>query len=46
VRPQARRQGHLGGDPQGRLRQPRVFSYTGQQGLPASLLIAHSSGRR
>jgi hypothetical protein len=27
-------------------RQPHVFLYTGQQGLPARLLLAHSSGRR
>jgi ribonuclease HI len=41
-----RRQGHLGGDPQGRLRQPRVLSHAGQQDLPTSFLLAHSSGRR
>jgi hypothetical protein len=46
VRPSARRQGHLGGDPQGRLRQPRVFTHAGQQGLLASFLLAHSPGRR
>jgi hypothetical protein len=45
VRPQARRQRHLGGDPQGRLRQPRVLPHAGQQGLPVSLLLAHSSRR-
>jgi ribonuclease HI len=45
VRPLARRQGHLGGDPQGRLRQPHVFPHAGQQGLPASFLLAHSPGR-
>jgi hypothetical protein len=46
VCPQIRRQGHLGGDPQGRLWQPRVLSYAGQQGLSASFLLAHSFGRR
>jgi ribonuclease HI len=35
-----RRQGHLGGDPQRRLRQPRVLSHAGQQGLPTSFLLA------
>jgi hypothetical protein len=33
-------------DSQGRLLQPRVFSYAGQQGLSASFLLAHSSERR
>jgi hypothetical protein len=46
VRPQTRRQGHLGRDPQGRLRQPRVLSHAGQQGLPMSFVLAHSPGRR
>jgi hypothetical protein len=41
-----RRQGHLGGGPQRRLRQPRVLLHAGQQGLPTSFLLAHSSGRR
>jgi hypothetical protein len=40
-----RRQGHLGGDPQRCLRQPRVLTHVGQQGFPTSLLLAHSSGR-
>jgi ribonuclease HI len=40
------RQGHLGGDPQGRLRQPRVLTHAGQQGLPTGFLLAHSSKRR
>jgi ribonuclease HI len=43
--PPRRRQGHLGGDTQRRLRQPLVFTYAGQQGLPMSFLLAHSSGR-
>jgi hypothetical protein len=30
---------------QGCLRQPRVLTHAGQQGLPASFLLAHSSGR-
>jgi ribonuclease HI len=46
VRPPIRRQGHLGGDPQRRLRQPRILTHAGQQGLSTSLLLAHSSGRR
>jgi hypothetical protein len=46
VRPSARRQGHLGGHPQGRLRQPRVLPHAGQQGLPTSFLLAHCPGRR
>jgi hypothetical protein len=41
-----RSQGHLRGDPQRRLRQPRILSHAGQQGLPTSFLLAHSSGRR
>jgi hypothetical protein len=45
VCPQRRRQGHLGGDPQRRLRQPSVFTHVGQQGFPTSFLLAHSSGR-
>jgi hypothetical protein len=27
------------------LRQPHIFTYAGQQGLPTSFLLAHSSGR-
>jgi hypothetical protein len=46
VRPSARRQGHLGGDPQGSLRQPHVLPHACQQGLPASFLLAHCSRRR
>jgi ribonuclease HI len=46
VRSPRRRQGHLGGHPKRRLRQPRVLSHAGQQGLPTSFLLAHSSGRR
>jgi hypothetical protein len=42
--PPRRRQGHLGGDPQMRLRQPRVFTYAGQLGFPTSFLLAHNSG--
>jgi ribonuclease HI len=45
VRTSRRRRGHLGGDPQRRLRQPCVFTHAGQQGLPMSILQAHSSGR-
>jgi hypothetical protein len=41
---QRRRQGHLGGDPQRRLRQPHVLTHTGQQSLPTSFLRAHNSG--
>jgi hypothetical protein len=44
--PRQEEQGHLGGDPQGRLRQPRVLSHAGQQGFPTSFLLAHSPGRR
>jgi hypothetical protein len=44
VRPPRRRQGHLGRDPQRRLRQPRILTHAGQQGLPTSLLLAHNSG--
>jgi hypothetical protein len=43
---QTRRQGHLGGDPQRHLRQPRVLPYAGQQGFSMSFLLAHSSGQR
>jgi hypothetical protein len=39
------RQGHLGGYPQRRLRQPRVFSHAGQQDFPTSFLLAHNIGR-
>jgi ribonuclease HI len=45
VRSPGRRQGHLGGDPQRHLRQPRAFSHAGQQGFPTSFLLAHSFGR-
>jgi hypothetical protein len=45
VRSPRRRQGHLGGDTQRRLQQPRIFTYAGQQGLLTSFLLAHSSGR-
>jgi hypothetical protein len=40
-----RRQGHLGGDPQRRLRQSRVLTHVGQQSLLMSFLLAHSSER-
>jgi hypothetical protein len=45
VRTPRGRQGHLGGDPQRRLRQPCVFTHAGQQGLPTSFVLAHSFGR-
>jgi ribonuclease HI len=45
VRSPRRRQGHLGGDLQRRLRQPHVFTHAGQQGLPTSFVLAHSSAR-
>jgi hypothetical protein len=38
------RQGHHGGDPQGRLRQPHIFSHASEQSLLTSFLRAHSSG--
>jgi hypothetical protein len=44
VRSPRGRQGHLGGDPQRRMRQPRVLSHAVQQGLPTSFLLTHSSG--
>jgi hypothetical protein len=39
------KQGNLGGDPQRRLRQPRVLSYAGQQGFLTIFLLVHSPGR-